>query len=157
MTFPNESPRSTLPPVQYKGAPLDAERGPGLGCFWFQVGLLAVLIVLTPISVNAGWPEWVSAGLLIATIVLLLVAGQTIIFLLRLVAAERREGRRRPLAARSRTVGEIEDAATPRPVDDDEAETAPRPEEPAAPQDGSASTGAEPDDRPEPPDPAVRE
>ena len=26
----------------YKGAPLDAEAGPGLGCFWIQVGLLIV-------------------------------------------------------------------------------------------------------------------
>ncbi|MGH2511729.1 MAG: hypothetical protein ACRDGQ_03475, partial [Candidatus Limnocylindrales bacterium] len=41
---------------------------------------------------------------------LLLITGQTIIFLLRLVAADRR-GRRRPLASGSRTVGELEDAA----------------------------------------------
>jgi hypothetical protein len=41
--------------------------------------------------------------------VLLLVTGQTIIFLLRLVAADRR-GRRRPLASGTPTVGELEDA-----------------------------------------------
>ena len=44
-------------------------------------------------------------------IVLLLITGQTIIFLLRLVAADRR-GRRRPLASATKTVGELEDAAT---------------------------------------------
>ena len=43
-------------------------------------------------------------------IVLLLVAGQTIIFLLRLVAADRRT-RRRPLGSATKTVGEIEDEA----------------------------------------------
>jgi hypothetical protein len=105
-----ETARSTLPPVQYRGEPLEAERGPGLGCFRFQVVVLAVLVVLTPLSASFGWPGWVSAALLFVTIGLLLLTGQTIIFLLRLVAAERREGRRRPMAtARSRTVGEIED------------------------------------------------
>lgn len=104
--------RTTTGPVQYKGADLDAERGPGLGCFRFQLALLALLIVLTPVSVAAGWPYEVSAALLFLTILLLLFAGQTIIFLLRLVAAERR-GRRRPLAGRTPTVGELEDAATP--------------------------------------------
>jgi hypothetical protein len=52
----------------------------------------------------------VSTVLLIAVIVLLLVTGQTIIFLLRLVAADRR-GRRRPLASSTKTVGELDDAA----------------------------------------------
>ena len=97
--------------MQYKGEPLDAERGPGLGCFRFQLVLLAVLIVLTPLSAWWRWPVIVSAGLMIVTIVLLLVAGQTIIFLLRLVAADRRAGRRRPLAGSTPTVGEIEDVA----------------------------------------------
>ncbi|MEZ0240990.1 MAG: hypothetical protein ACAH65_09350, partial [Chloroflexota bacterium] len=47
--------------------------------------------------------------------VLLLVAGQTIIFLLRLVAADLRT-RRRPLGSGTKTVGEIEDEeATPSP------------------------------------------
>ncbi len=100
--------RPSPPPVQYKGADLDAERGPGLGCFWFQVTVLAVLIVLTPVSVSLGWPSNVSAILLFVTIGLLLLTGQTIIFLLRLVAADRR-GRRRPLASATKTVGELED------------------------------------------------
>jgi len=38
------------PNVEYKGAPLDAEKGPGLGCFWLQVVVLAVAVVLTPLS-----------------------------------------------------------------------------------------------------------
>jgi hypothetical protein len=97
-------------PVQYKGDDLDPERGPGLGCFRFQLAVLAVLVVLTPLSVLWQWPDAVSAGLLFAVIILLLITGQTIIFLLRLVAADRR-GRRRPLGSATRTVGELEDAA----------------------------------------------
>jgi len=99
---------SSVRAVPYKGADLDGERGPGLGCFRFQLAVLATLIVLTPIGVAANWPFWLTAGLLFATIALLLVAGQTIIFLLRLVAADRR-GRRRPVASATRTVGELED------------------------------------------------
>jgi hypothetical protein len=105
---PPRRPRPTGP-VQYKGADLDAARGPGLGCFRFQLVVLAVLIVVTPLSVVWDWPSGVSAALLFAIVALLLVSGQTIIFLLRLVAADRRT-RRRPLAASSRTVGELEDA-----------------------------------------------
>jgi hypothetical protein len=98
--------------VEYKGAPLDAARGPGLGCFWSQVVALGVLIVLTPLSVFWGWPEAVSAVLLLVTLVLLLFAGQTVIFLLRLVAADRRaDVRRAPMASRTPTVGQIEDEA----------------------------------------------
>jgi hypothetical protein len=96
--------------------------------------MLVVLIVLTPIGVNLGWPDWLNALLLFATIALLLIAGQTIIFLLRIVAAERREGRHRPMAAaRSATVGELEDAAGPG-AEDTLATSAP--EEPAAARDG---------------------
>ena len=80
---------------------------PGPGCFRFQVIVLAVLIVLTPLSVAWDWPPMVSAALLFVVIFLLLVTGQTIIFLLRLVAADRR-GRRRPLASGTKTVGELE-------------------------------------------------
>ena len=116
---PTPPPASAPPSVHYKGEPLDPERGPGLGCFRFQVAVLGVLVVLTPLTVAWRWPEWVSAALLFAVIVLLLVAGQTIIFLLRLVAADRRAaGRRRPLASGSKTVGELEDervAAAERP------------------------------------------
>jgi hypothetical protein len=96
-------------PVDYKGEPLDSERGPGLGCFRFQLGLLIVLIVLTPLTVAWNWPAAISIALLFLTLILLLFAGQTVIFLLRLVAADRR-GRRRPLASESPTVGELEDA-----------------------------------------------
>jgi hypothetical protein len=116
-------------PVMYRGEPLDAERGPGLGCFWFQVIVLVVFVALTPLSVAWGWPSWLSAALLFATIGLLLVAGQTVIFLLRLVAADRREeGRRRPLDSRTPTVGEIEDRAG--------GDAAPRPQPPEPSGDG---------------------
>jgi hypothetical protein len=97
-------------PIQYKGEELDAERGPGLGCFRFQVIVLVILIVLTPLSVVWGWPDVVSTILLFVVIGLLLLTGQTIIFLLRLVAADRR-GRRRPLGSATPTVGELEDEA----------------------------------------------
>jgi hypothetical protein len=101
-------------PIQYKGDDLDAERGPGLGCFRFQLGVLACLVVLTPLTVLWGWPTWLSAALLFLVILLLLVAGQTIIFLLRLVAADRR-GRRRPLGSATKTVGELDDEANAAP------------------------------------------
>ncbi len=48
--------------------------------------------------------------MLFGVILLLLLTGQTIIFLLRLVAADRRAtGRRRPRASGTKTVGELED------------------------------------------------
>lgn len=107
-----EPERPSVRDVEYKGAPLDAARGPGLGCFWIQLVVLAILIVLTPLSAAWQWPPVVSIGLLVALLVLLLFAGQTIIFLLRLVAADRRaEARRRPLRSSTRTVGELEDDA----------------------------------------------
>jgi hypothetical protein len=114
-TDPNADPTPPRPPrptgpVQYKGADLEAERGPGLGCFRFQLAILIVFIVLTPLSVVWKWPEAVSAGLLFAVVGLLLTTGQTIIFLLRLVAADRRS-RRRPLGSATKTVGELEDEA----------------------------------------------
>ena len=103
----------------YKGQPLDPDRGPGLGCFWIQVALLAVLLVATPLSVALAVEPWISAVLLVATLVLLLFVGQTTIFLLRLVAADRRS-RRRPLGGGARkTVGQLEDQA--KPADDDDA------------------------------------
>jgi len=115
----DEQPASTGPPraaqgtparmPDYKGEPLDAGRGPGLGCFWSQVVVLAVLLVLTPLSVAIGAQPWVSAALLIVVLVLLLFVGQTAIFLLRLVAADRRT-RRRPLRSDARkTVGMLEE------------------------------------------------
>jgi hypothetical protein len=100
----------------YKGEPLDAERGPGLGCFWAQVVVLAVLLVVTPLSVVMGAEPWISGLLLIVVLVLLLFVGQTAIFLLRLVAADRRT-RRRPLAGGARkTVGQLEDEEQPQEV-----------------------------------------
>jgi hypothetical protein len=97
------------PPI-YKGEPLDPDRGPGLGCFWLQVIVLGVLLVLTPLTVAWAWDPAISAALLIITLLLLLFAGQTVIFLLRLVAADRRS-RRRPLDPGARpTVGQLEDA-----------------------------------------------
>jgi hypothetical protein len=98
-------------PPLYKGEPLDAERGPGLGCFWSLVVLLGILLVLTPLTVIWAWEPWISAVLLFATLGLLFFAGQTVIFLLRLVAADRRS-RRRPLDPRARpTVGQLEEDA----------------------------------------------
>jgi hypothetical protein len=98
--------------VEYKGAPLDAAKGPGLGCFWLQVIVLAVVVILTPLSAAWNWPVPVIILLLATTLVLLLFVGQTIIFLLRLVAADRRaDARRRPLRSQTKTVGEIEDEA----------------------------------------------
>jgi hypothetical protein len=116
---PPRRPRPTGP-VQYKGEELDPERGPGLGCFRFQLIVLVALIVLTPLSVVWKWPDMVSAVMLFGVILLLLITGQTIIFLLRLVAADRR-GRRRPMGSATRTVGELEDeAAAGEPRDDGE-------------------------------------
>jgi hypothetical protein len=74
--------------------------------------VLIVFIILTPLTVVWNWSPAISTALLFAVILLLLLTGQTIIFLLRLVAADRR-GRRRPLASGSKTVGEIEDASAP--------------------------------------------
>ena len=90
-----------------------------------------IFIVLTPLSVVWNWPPVVSTILLFSVILLLLFTGQTIIFLLRLVSADRR-GRRRPLASGTRTVGELEDAAaTPSPAGgDDPAADAARAAEP---------------------------
>jgi hypothetical protein len=95
---------------EYKGAELDPERGPGLGCFWFQLIVLGFFIVLIPIGLQLGWPFELLAILLFVVIGLLLLTGQSVIFLLRLVAADRRaQGRRRPLASPTKTVGELED------------------------------------------------
>lgn len=92
----------------YRGAPLDAERGPGLGCFWLQVVILTILLILTPITVVLAFPPWVSATLLILSLVVLLFVGQTTIFLLRLVAADRRSRRRPRSPSARKTVGMLE-------------------------------------------------
>lgn len=125
----------------YKGEPLDSERGPGLGCFWFQMAVLAILLVATPVSVVAGAAPWLSGALLIVTLVLLLFAGQTVIFLLRLVAADRRS-RRRPLGPRAgKTVGMLEEGD-----EEDRAE-----EGAAATDDPQARPGQPPEQPPEQP------
>jgi len=94
----------------YRGEELEAARGPGLGCFWFQAVVLAFFLVLIPIGITLNWPFEVLATLLFVALGLLLFVGQTLIFLLRLVAADRRDaGRRRPLASATPTVGELED------------------------------------------------
>jgi hypothetical protein len=104
---PSAPPAPAFP--EYKGAPLDAEAGPGLGCFYLQVILLVVLLVITPLTVVWSFPSWVSAALLLLTLVILFFVGMTMVFLLRLVAADRRT-RRRPLAPTARkTVGDLEE------------------------------------------------
>jgi hypothetical protein len=139
---PPRRPRPTGP-VQYRGEDLQPERGPGLGCFRIQLVILIVFIILTPLTVVWNWPVGVSAALLFVVIGLLLITGQTIIFLLRLVAADRR-GRRRPLASGSKTVGELEDAAV---APGDAAVAPPDPASPAA----DALPGGAPEDGDEPP------
>ena len=137
MTSPEPPP--SVRPVDYKGEPLDSERGPGLGCFRFQVALLVILIVLTPLTVAWGWPAEVSIVLLFVTLVLLLFAGQTVIFLLRLVAADRREGTRHaPRNAATPTVGQLEDAAATQGAATPVARRRPvaTPDEPVDPPDG---------------------
>jgi hypothetical protein len=133
---PRRRPRVTTGPIQYKGDVLEPERGPGLGCFRIQLAVLVVFIVLTPLTVAWHWPVAVSTALLFAVILLLLITGQTIIFLLRLVAADRR-GRRRPLGSETKTVGEIEDAgAKDAPATEAPAEAPPDPAEDAPPPEG---------------------
>jgi hypothetical protein len=95
---------------EYKGAPLSPDRGPGLGCFWIQVVALVIFMVLAPLSAVLNWGPAVATFFLIGVLILLLLVGQTSIFLLRLVAADRR-GRRAPMASKSKTVGELEDEA----------------------------------------------
>jgi hypothetical protein len=105
------APAGDLP--NYKGAPLDPDRGPGLGCFWIQVVVLVTFLILTPLTVTWAWPSWISALMLVIVLVLLLFVGQTTIFLLRLVAADRRTARRRPMSPTARkTVGDLEEEAT---------------------------------------------
>lgn len=112
---PNAPPADPNAPT-YKGAPLDAERGPGLGCFWLQVVMFVMLLILTPLSVILAAPPELSAILLFVTLGLLFFVGQTTIFLLRLVAADRRS-QRRPLREGARpTVGQLEKSATEAPA-----------------------------------------
>ncbi len=85
------------------------------------------LLVITPLSVVMVAPPWLSALLLILTLVLLFFVGQTMIFLMRLVAADRRT-RRQPLRTDARrTVGQLEDEAS---AADDSDEIDPAADEP---------------------------
>jgi len=128
--LPGAPPTTDPPRPDYKGAPLDPERGPGLGCFWLQTVAFLILFVLTPFGVINGWPAWLTTAMLIMTLVLLLFVGQTVIFLLRLVSADRR-ARRRPLrAGASPTVGDL---ATQAPGAPDAAIPNDEPGSPAAP------------------------
>jgi len=109
----------------YRGEESDAARGPGVGCFWFQAVVLAFFLVLILIGITLNWSFEVLAGLLSVVLGLLLIVGQTLIFLLRLVAADRREaGRRRPPAGATPTVGELEDGLPGVPGADEARETA---------------------------------
>ena len=104
-TAPATPPASPL----YKGEPLEADRGPGLGCFWTQAVVLVVVLLLIPLGVNAHWPIWATGLLLTLALILVLFVSLTVIFLLRLVSADRRT-RRRPLRSGARpTVGQLED------------------------------------------------
>lgn len=108
---PGTEPAPATPPVSplYKGEPLEADRGPGLGCFWTQAVVLVVVLLLIPVGVNAHWPIWATGLLLTLALILVLFVSLTVIFLLRLVSADRRT-RRRPLRSGARpTVGQLED------------------------------------------------
>ena len=108
---PTETGSAPTPPASplYKGEPLDADRGPGLGCFWTQAVVLVVVLLLIPFGVNAHWPIWATGLLLTLALILVLFVSLTVIFLLRLVSADRRT-RRRPLRSGARpTVGQLED------------------------------------------------
>ncbi len=138
-TTPGHRPTGSIsqPTPVYKGEPLDGGRGPGLGCFWFQAILLGIMLVLTPLTVVWAWDSRISATLLIATLVLLLFTGNTVIFLMRLVASDRR-GRRRPLnESARRTVGQLEEQA----ASDASAGTGSDASQGTAPDDGTPPAG----------------
>jgi hypothetical protein len=42
---------------EYKGGPLDADRGPGLGCFWIQAVALVIAMILAPLSAVLNPPR----------------------------------------------------------------------------------------------------
>jgi hypothetical protein len=94
------------------------------------------LLILTPLTVVMAFPPWVSAALLILSLVILFFVGQTSIFLLRLVAADRRAARRVPRSATARrTVGQLEDEeAASMPSDQDEVVTSASDEDHTTPQ-----------------------
>jgi hypothetical protein len=100
-----------------RGTELDPEQGPGKGCFWFQVIVLVLFIVLIPIGVSLDWPSELLALLLFVVIGLLLLTGQTVVFLLRLVAADRRaHGKSTPRRGPRKKAGERQDEPRPDPA-----------------------------------------
>ena len=58
---------------EYKGGPLDADRGPGLGCFWIQAVALVIAMILAPLSAVLNWPAPIAIGLLFLVVILLLL------------------------------------------------------------------------------------
>ena len=86
-----------------------------------------MLLVLTPLTVIWEWPSLISASMLILSLVILFFVGQTMIFLLRLVAADRRAQRRPLREGARRTVGQLEEEAKAR-------------------EDGQSSSQPDPDD-----------
>ncbi len=75
---------------------------------------MIVLLILTPLTVIWSFPSWVSAALLILSLVILFFVGMTMVFLLRLVAADRR-AQRRPLREGARkTVGQLDEESKAR-------------------------------------------
>ncbi len=95
---------------EHRGAGLDPERGPGLGCFWFQAIVLGFFMVLVPIGLSLDWPVELVAILVTFDIGLLLLTGQSVVFLLRLAVADRRaRGRLRPPTRATKTAGDLED------------------------------------------------
>ena len=89
------------------------------------VVLLIVLLVVTPLTVIWSFPSWVSAALLILTLVILFFVGMTMVFLLRLVAADRRSQRRPLREGARRTVGQLEEEQKAREDDAAPSETEP--------------------------------
>ena len=72
-----------------------------------------------------AFPPWVSAALLILSLVILFFVGMTMVFLLRLVAADRRSQRRPLREGARRTVGQLEEEQKAREDDAAPSETEP--------------------------------
>jgi hypothetical protein len=81
------------------------------------VVVLVLFIILAPLSAVLNWGPAIATLLLIGVVVLLLLVGQTAIFLLRLVAADRKT-RRAPLGSATKTVGQLEEEARKRAAGD---------------------------------------
>jgi hypothetical protein len=83
---------------------LDPNEGPGFGCFIWQAVLFAGILLLIPVGLfSLNWPVPVLVVLMLIDMVLLFFVSMTSVFLLRVFFADRRRGRPRPPAARSKT------------------------------------------------------